>query len=221
MVIFKPFRVMAHAAHLCCPKSLLPASPHLPASDSCWRCMLAALRHVTSSGEPVTWDLAEGILRRLPGAQLLNVYGSSEVGADTTACDVGDLWRQRRQVAPEARLDSHSWGRKQLAGSPDCVPVGAPLPGTLVAVARLQFTSISISENPVHSKAAQLAGDSTSGNSAAAGVHDGDAGSVLHLADPGEEGEVWVAGPGVTAGRFPRSIPRLHLYDFHNIFMPH
>jgi acyl-coenzyme A synthetase/AMP-(fatty) acid ligase len=40
----------------------------------------AALRHITSSGEPLTWALAEHIIHRLPDAQLLNVYGSSEVG---------------------------------------------------------------------------------------------------------------------------------------------
>lgn len=176
--------------------------------------MPAALRHITSSGEPLAWDLAELILRHLPRAQLLNVYGSSEVSADATACDAGVLWRQRQQ-------EVHSQGRGICAGGPECVPVGAPLPGTLVAVARLQSTSSSVDEDPVDSKAAQLACDSISGSSAVAVVHDADAGSVLNLADPGEEGEVWVAGPGVAAGRFPRSILRLHLYDFDNIFMPH
>lgn len=204
------------AEHPCClrscPKSLLFVLLASPASDLGWCYALAALRHITSSGEPLTWDLAEQILHRLPGAQLLNVYGSSEVGADATACDVGvlwKLWKQRQQAAPDAQPASHSRGKGPRASGAACVPVGVPLPGTLGAVVRLQSSSrsscSSSSGDPFHGKAAQpLTGDSTSIDPAAAAVHDADTGcALLDLADPGEEGEVWVAGPGVAAGRFP------------------
>ena len=177
-------------------------------------CVPAALRHITSSGEPLTWDLAEGILRRLPGTQLLNVYGSSEVGADATVCDVSILWRQRQQAAPDARPASHSQGKGLHASSTACVPVGVPLPRTLVAVVRLQSSGCSSSssssssssdENADHGNAAQQpAVGGSSASFAAAASHDADAGSaLLDLADPGKEGEVWVSSPGVAAGRFP------------------
>ena len=42
----------------------------------------------TSSGEALTGDLAELFFERLPGRVLLNLYGSSEVAADATWCEV-------------------------------------------------------------------------------------------------------------------------------------
>ena len=37
------------------------------------------LRHIVSSGEPLSWRLAEQLQRAVPQAQLLNLYGTAEV----------------------------------------------------------------------------------------------------------------------------------------------
>jgi amino acid adenylation domain-containing protein len=42
------------------------------------------LRRVTSSGEPLSGELAERLLALVPGLRLLNLYGSTEVTADAT-----------------------------------------------------------------------------------------------------------------------------------------
>ena len=54
---------------------------------------LSALTHWTSSGEPLSLHLARQFFEHFPHAQLLNVYGSTEVSADATARDLrrGDL----------------------------------------------------------------------------------------------------------------------------------
>lgn len=45
---------------------------------------LPRLRRWTISGEPFPLDLAHELLRRIPGAQITNLYGSTEVAADAT-----------------------------------------------------------------------------------------------------------------------------------------
>ena len=49
---------------------------------------LASLETVVTSGEPLTLDVAENWKGFLPGARLINVYGSTEVGADASAGEV-------------------------------------------------------------------------------------------------------------------------------------
>jgi amino acid adenylation domain-containing protein len=49
---------------------------------------LPALRYWTSSGETLPLDLATLFARRLPQAVLINLYGSTEIGADATCCEV-------------------------------------------------------------------------------------------------------------------------------------
>ena len=49
---------------------------------------LPKLRHWTTSGEALSSELVEAFRQRLPHALLLNLYGSSEVAADVTHCEV-------------------------------------------------------------------------------------------------------------------------------------
>lgn len=70
---------------------------------------LHALRHCTSSGEVLPGDLARRFREQLPHCRLLNLYGSSEVSADSTFHEVGD--------APGAQ-----------------VSIGRPIPGNLLVV---------------------------------------------------------------------------------------
>lgn len=49
---------------------------------------LPKLRHWTTSGEALSSELVEAFRERLPHAVLLNLYGSSEVAADVTHCEV-------------------------------------------------------------------------------------------------------------------------------------
>ena len=53
--------------------------------------LLPSLRLWTTSGETLGGDLARKFHARLPAAQLLNVYGSTEVAADATATEVPTL----------------------------------------------------------------------------------------------------------------------------------
>ena len=49
---------------------------------------LPRLRHWTLSGEPLPDDLAAELMRRVPGARVWNLYGSTEVAADALAYQV-------------------------------------------------------------------------------------------------------------------------------------
>jgi amino acid adenylation domain-containing protein len=66
--------------------SLLRALLDLPVD---LRAELPALALVISSGERLPADLIDGFQRRLRGARLVNLYGSSEVSADVTAWEAG------------------------------------------------------------------------------------------------------------------------------------
>ena len=94
--------------------SLLAAS--LPALASAQ----LTLRLLLCSGEPLPRALAEDVLRTFPGVRLLNLYGSTEVGADATAYDVS-----AEGVPATAML------------------IGRPLPGVWCAV-------LSADGSPVH-----------------------------------------------------------------------
>jgi acyl-coenzyme A synthetase/AMP-(fatty) acid ligase/acyl carrier protein len=52
---------------------------------------LPRLRHWTSSGEALPVDLARRFIEKMPDCTLLNLYGSSEVSADVTFCEVSRL----------------------------------------------------------------------------------------------------------------------------------
>ncbi|UFZ03299.1 amino acid adenylation domain-containing protein [Bradyrhizobium ontarionense] len=47
---------------------------------------LKAIRSITTSGEPIGKDLCERVAEVLPGARLINLFGSSEVAGDATGC---------------------------------------------------------------------------------------------------------------------------------------
>ncbi len=49
---------------------------------------LTSLQTVVTSGEPLPSDVAEEWLKLVPGARLINIYGSTEVSADATAGEV-------------------------------------------------------------------------------------------------------------------------------------
>lgn len=78
-----------------------------PAADTAG--LLPALRHCTVSGEALSSDLAGRFLAALPGCRLLNLYGSSEISADSTFQEV-----------------------TQAGGH--LVPIGRPIPGHRIAV---------------------------------------------------------------------------------------
>jgi len=59
---------------------------------------LPCLRSVVSSGEALTVDLVHRLREALPGTQLLNLYGSTEVAADATAQEVVAIDEHDRQV---------------------------------------------------------------------------------------------------------------------------
>jgi amino acid adenylation domain-containing protein len=52
---------------------------------------LPHLRHWTLSGEALSVDLARRFMEKMPDCTLLNLYGSSEVSADVTFCEVSRL----------------------------------------------------------------------------------------------------------------------------------
>ncbi|MBM0106532.1 amino acid adenylation domain-containing protein [Steroidobacter sp. S1-65] len=72
---------------------------------------LPSLRHVTVSGEELHGSLVELFARAAPKAELLNLYGSTEVAADVTYC----------------RLTGN-------AGSSEIVPIGKPIANTRMYV---------------------------------------------------------------------------------------
>jgi amino acid adenylation domain-containing protein len=72
---------------------------------------LPCLRHWTSSGEILPVELVRRFREKLPDCTLLNLYGSSEVSADVTFCEV-------------SRLNSFEIG----------VPIGRPINNTQVYV---------------------------------------------------------------------------------------
>ena len=49
---------------------------------------LGGLKYCFSSGETLSLDLARQFSARLPRCTLINLYGSSEIGADVTWCTV-------------------------------------------------------------------------------------------------------------------------------------
>ena len=51
---------------------------------------LARLRYCFCSGEPLGADLAARFRRALPDCKLINLYGSSEVAADVTYCEIDE-----------------------------------------------------------------------------------------------------------------------------------
>ena len=71
--------------------------------------VLGGLRHCICSGEAFPGDLARRFLSLLPACRLLNLYGSSEVAADSTFHEV------------------------DAAEGPQ-VPIGRPIPGNLLAI---------------------------------------------------------------------------------------
>lgn len=90
-------------------RSLIEAYPELHES-------LPTLRSVVSSGEALTPDLLQRLREALPDTRILNIYGSTEVAADATALDVGDL-----------------------ACADRTVPVGGPIAGLRTYVLDAQF----------------------------------------------------------------------------------
>jgi surfactin family lipopeptide synthetase A len=52
---------------------------------------LAKIKIWSVSGEELTWDLTKKFKAQLPHAKLLNLYGSSEVAADATYCEVNSI----------------------------------------------------------------------------------------------------------------------------------
>lgn len=71
---------------------------------------LPALRHLTSSGEPLSPALAAAALKALPAARLFNIYGSTEVTADAV------------------------WHEVTANESSDGIPIGLPINNTYVAL---------------------------------------------------------------------------------------
>ncbi len=94
----------ARVTHLVAVPSLLRA---MVESISRGAAAPMALRSIVSSGEPLTVALARDLARALPGAQVFNYYGTSEIAADVT-------WRS------VSTLDLQGTGM---------VPAGQPLPG--------------------------------------------------------------------------------------------
>jgi acyl-coenzyme A synthetase/AMP-(fatty) acid ligase len=85
-----------------------------------------SLRLLTCSGEPLPASLAAAVAAALPEARLLNVYGSTECGADATCFDLAaERWRPPHADVAGAR------------GSQQFVPIGRCLPGVWAAVLSL------------------------------------------------------------------------------------
>ncbi|HEY1479227.1 MAG TPA: amino acid adenylation domain-containing protein, partial [Gaiellales bacterium] len=80
-------------------------------SDDDLAARLPALRHWVSSGEALRVPTVRRFNAALPGARLINLYGSSEVSADVT-------WFDTAELAPDA----------------DAVPLGRPLDDVAVAL---------------------------------------------------------------------------------------
>jgi non-ribosomal peptide synthetase component F len=110
--------VARHVTRLTLLPSLLAAA--LPALASAQARGALRLRLLLCSGEPLPAALAAAAARALPRTRLLNVYGSTEVGADATAFDLqAELWQPPQGAAAAAGAT---------------VPVGRPLPGVWAAV---------------------------------------------------------------------------------------
>jgi acyl-coenzyme A synthetase/AMP-(fatty) acid ligase len=109
------------------PSLLAAALPALAAA----RC---TLRLLTCSGEPLPASLASAVAATLPHARLLNVYGSTEVGADATCFDLtAERWRPPADVASSS---SHTM----------FVPIGRCLPGVWAAVLSLESDGAPVRE---------------------------------------------------------------------------
>lgn len=87
---------------------------------------MPSLRLVISSGEALQVEVAHGFCRALPASRLLNLYGSSEIGADVTFTDVTDYLSANNEAAGDAknRFSSHL----------SSVPIGKPIANTQLAV---------------------------------------------------------------------------------------
>jgi amino acid adenylation domain-containing protein len=86
---------------------------------------LASIRLWISSGEPLEKRVAERLHGLLPGSVLLNLYGSSETGADVTAAEVAAGADRVGIGSPIANLGTHI---VDSAGQP--LPAG--LPGSIL-----------------------------------------------------------------------------------------
>jgi amino acid adenylation domain-containing protein len=60
----------------------------------------ASLRVLQLSGEPLPADLAADLRRRHPDLTIVNLYGSTETGADATAYVLGPAWATGRRTVP-------------------------------------------------------------------------------------------------------------------------
>lgn len=81
---------------------------------------LPHLRHCVTSGEACAVELAQRFRASMPQCVLLNLYGSSEVAADATWCD----------------LSAHEVG--------SCVPIGRPISNTQVYVLDAQLSPVPV-----------------------------------------------------------------------------
>jgi amino acid adenylation domain-containing protein len=85
---------------------------------------LPALKYWTLSGEALPYDLYADFRKDVPGARLLNLYGSSEVAADVLCCDLNVVELTNRSVPigrPIANTEALVLDRHR-----NLVPVGVP-----------------------------------------------------------------------------------------------
>mmetsp|Transcript_8193 Transcript_8193/g.24378 ORF Transcript_8193/g.24378 Transcript_8193/m.24378 type:complete len:1049 (-) Transcript_8193:313-3459(-) len=156
----------------------------------------ASLRLIISSGMPMAYSLAAALLLAAPRARLVNMYGSTEVGADATyleltpaspAADVSsqsestgtreDLGeRQQRQSCPVATCNI-------VTTAPTTAAAAIPAPAEHVAAGvPVSLTTVII----MRTSTPAAASDSRAW--------------PWKVTDRGCEGEVWVAGPGLATG---------------------
>lgn len=180
-----------------------------------------SLRQVISSGESLTWQLAEQLQSALPRARLLNIYGCCEIGADSTFYDFtaaqpldvpismrkGSPMQQRQQhhhhIQPSQQDDEHFKPASDLCMEPPRISASrqsSPLQARPKVVPKYVPTGRplpSVSVRIMQQTAAEAAHGGTASNSIARPETE-----VLlpSMAESGCEGEVWVAGPGVAAG---------------------
>jgi amino acid adenylation domain-containing protein len=84
---------------------------------------LPRLKLWSCSGEVLIWELANKFHTAHPTATLLNIYGSSEVAADVTWCEVGTETAEARKVAGHEK-----------APATTSVPIGGPISNSQVYV---------------------------------------------------------------------------------------
>eukprot|EP00884_Botryococcus_braunii_P022368 jgi/Botrbrau1/8815/Bobra.0335s0005.1 len=167
------------------------------------------LKMLISSGEPLRESLLRDLVAELPQeSRLLNIYGSTEVGADATWMDATAWLRSPR-------------GLHEGTARGDRVPAGWPLDNTVVFIARLDLAR---GGSPHRSRSSQCVSEPGPANvfpNQDLPPHDAAAGSertssgldlnqeslnpqagerALKVAQWGEEGEICVWGAGVAAG---------------------